>query len=874
MTTEYAPEVNASPKAPHDDQEAHAKELAAHGVQPGIAFPSASDQTNLLIIRLDLAATRINPEVVSAGLRRLCKLFADLDSGKKKMEVLDDRTGKPKQVNVREHFHFSATVGFGEGFFDLLKVPEGSRPAKLKAMPDHDGLGDVIPYSLGQTDLVLQLGSSSAFVNRWVLENTLQPAGPNPTPTDTPADVVTAVRGWATITDTHDGFQRTDGRNLQGFNDGVSNPRAGSAQFDQVVWAAGDPNEAFRWGTYMVFQKILHDLDQWRELEVDEQQEWVGRSKSTGLLLGTLDEDDDEDLGKRMRSDDPKVREAAINEWKPKFRLQSMPQVPFFSPEAINDSLPVEVKKAVTDAGYKSLDDFKKAVEKIRDTVPAWSHVRKVNPRGADGTDFRIIFRRGYPFMENTLDNKIRSGLLFVSFENDLEARFEFIKQAWAGNRSFPVPLLRDFSPAELVARHKFGRLSAGELFEIAADKGKRELVGLADEEDFKQAILDALSRDQLEALRGDAAKRKILGLEQDAAFDEAVGKASKEAPLGQQTGREGLAGPSEHGTVTSGEFLAIMPLGGGYYFVPPIPLAQGKPRIEEIGQQFFTVGPPVGPAGARPLAAPAAAAAAPAPAKGTPYKIVPMKGHPHKRGPLAAAAPAPAAPGALPLVYHNGALISAVEITTVFLGSAWQTTKKATAGRLNDFFKFIVTSKLLDQLAEFSVDALPIKHGKFVGTLTSPGALPHVMKNTRVQSTLRHLIAAQRVPKPNANTLYFVFLPPGIVSELQGELSCQTFCGFHDSFPLGGAAVPYAVIPFATCPGCTRGFSIFDSLTRVASHELCEAITNPSEGGWFTEPPDGSPGEEIGDLCSEGTKKLGDFQVQTEFSNKTLSCV
>ena len=56
--------------------------------------------------------------------------------------------------------------------------------------------------------------------------------------------------------------------------------------------AADDPNPAFRWGTYMVFQKVLHDLDQWRELEVDEQQEWVGRSKATGLLLGTLDEDD------------------------------------------------------------------------------------------------------------------------------------------------------------------------------------------------------------------------------------------------------------------------------------------------------------------------------------------------------------------------------------------------------------------------------------------------------------------------------------------------------------------------------------------------------------------------------------------------------
>ena len=517
-----------------------------------------------------------------------------------------------------------------------------------------------------------------------------------------------------------------------------------------------------------------------------------------------------------------------------------MPAVPFFSPDAINDTLSDEIKKAIKDAGFKTLDAFKEKVKEIEARVPAWSHVRKVNPRGADGTDPRIIFRRGYPFMESTVDNKLRSGLLFVSFENDVEAKFEFIKKQWAGNRSFPVPLLRAFSDAENVARHKFGRQSATELQAIATDTAARALLGLGKQADFDAALADAQKPDS----------------------------------LGQQTGREGLAGPSEHGTVTSGEFLAIVPLGGGYYFVPPIP--NGK--IEEIGQQFFAVGAPVGPAGARPLAAPAGTPPAPPPPaaapKSTSYKIVPLKGHPHKPGPSAVAPPAATAP-VLPLVYHNGPLISATEVLTVFLGAAWNTTQKATAGKLNDFFTFILTSPLLDQLAEYSVlPKFPIGHGKFTGSLTVPGALPHVMKNARVQTTLQGLIATNKLPAPNANTLYFVFLPPGVVSELDGELSCQTFCGFHDSFPRGGADVPYAVIPFSTCTGCTRGFPIFDSLTRVASHELCEAITNPSGGGWFTRPPDGSPGEEIGDLCSEGTKTLGAFQVQTEFSNKTKTCV
>jgi hypothetical protein len=37
-------------------------------------------------------------------------------------------------------------------------------------------------------------------------------------------------------------------------------------------------------------------------------------------------------------------------------------------------------------------------------------------------------------------------------------------------------------------------------------------------------------------------------------------------------------------GVVPTGEFLAIVPFGGGYYFVPPIP----NKSIKDIGQQFF----------------------------------------------------------------------------------------------------------------------------------------------------------------------------------------------------------------------------------------------------------------------------------------------
>ena len=48
--------------------------------------------------------------------------------------------------------------------------------------------------------------------------------------------------------------------------------------------------------------------------------------------------------------------------------------------------------------------------------------------------------------------------------------------------------------------------------------------------------------------------------------------------------GREGLSGPSKLGVNPTGEYNVTVTLGGGYYFVPPIP---GK-DLTRISEQFF----------------------------------------------------------------------------------------------------------------------------------------------------------------------------------------------------------------------------------------------------------------------------------------------
>ena len=116
-------------------------------------------------------------------------------------------------------------------------------------------------------------------------------------------------------------------------------------------------------------------------------------------------------------------------------------------------------------------------------------------------------------------------------------------------------------------------------------------------------------------------------------------------------------------------------------------------------------------------------------------------------------------------------------------------------------------------------------------------------------------------------NTLYFVYLPPGVSVTQGGGQSCKVFCGYHSDI---GGSVFYAVMPYPTCQGCTGSLSAFDALTSTSSHELVEAITDPIPGrGWY----DDNHGE-IGDICAWTTKTVAGYVVQLEWSNKAKKCV
>jgi hypothetical protein len=217
--------------------------------------------------------------------------------------------------------------------------------------------------------------------------------------------------------------------------------------------------------------------------------------------------------------------------------------------------------------------------------------------------------------------------------------------------------------------------------------------------------------------------------------------------------------------------------------------------------------------------------------------------------------------------------------VVPIYWGAAWASGANAPlASQLDGFFDFIVTSSYMDLLNEYSTASTQIRHGRRLTSAHVAGSEPGTVvaggrqvTDAEIRTALQGWIAAHTVPATTANTLYFIFLPPNVVSISFGSKSCVAdggFCGYHDHI----GNVYYAVIPYVNCPGCAFSGQFLDTLTEVSSHELAEAITDPELSAWWD--PVTGPGEEIGDICNRQTTRLGGFLVQTEWSNAQAACV
>ncbi len=239
------------------------------------------------------------------------------------------------------------------------------------------------------------------------------------------------------------------------------------------------------------------------------------------------------------------------------------------------------------------------------------------------------------------------------------------------------------------------------------------------------------------------------------------------------------------------------------------------------------------------------------------PIRIVPLR--------IEAAAPV----GTPQLTYRGGPLLASAQVFVLFWGDAWRQDPLASlAQQLNTFFEYVLTSPLIDQLSEYSVENYAISHGARTGAVILNMAPPPNVPDGDIRALIQQEIASDpAVAQPTPNSLYFVFLPPGSTVSMDGGSSCSNFCGYHDAIE---DKIFYAVMPYPDCSGCTGSLSAIDALTSTSSHELCEAITDPIPGRGFYDDRNG----EIGDICAWQTKKLGVYTVQLEWSNQARRCI
>jgi hypothetical protein len=237
--------------------------------------------------------------------------------------------------------------------------------------------------------------------------------------------------------------------------------------------------------------------------------------------------------------------------------------------------------------------------------------------------------------------------------------------------------------------------------------------------------------------------------------------------------------------------------------------------------------------------------------------------------------APRQAAPIQAQLTYRGGPVLQNVNVVTVFWGRNVPSTS-----RINAFYRDVTNSAYYDWLTEYNTDnpSQQIGRGTFGGTFTDGSAPRGTIKDASIQSRLARNIDQHRVPAPDANTLYAIHFSPGITINLDGSLSCGSFCAYHNSFSHNGVNVYYSVIPNQADPGCNQGCGShpdpFDNTTSTSSHELVEATTDADVGAdndlaWY----DDTNGE-IGDICAAFDGSSAGYVVQLQWSNSQNACI
>ncbi len=271
------PEVGVTPKptALESDIEPF---FGAH--QGGIATAA---QTQTYFAVLDLQTEKV--EEVKAMLRRWTDLAAKLSTGAINLSqspgILKTDSGEALGLGPNR---LTLTFGFGKGLFEKDgKDRYGLKAKKPESMID-------LPYFNG--DQLID-GHTGGDLSIQACANNPQVAFHAVRQLAREAYGVASIR-WA-----QSGFSAQYGekapRNLMGFKDGTINP-ATPLDYDRFVWVGNEGPTWMNGGSYVVARVVRIALEHWDRMDIDYQEQTVGRRKFSGAPLGGKKESDPLDL--------------------------------------------------------------------------------------------------------------------------------------------------------------------------------------------------------------------------------------------------------------------------------------------------------------------------------------------------------------------------------------------------------------------------------------------------------------------------------------------------------------------------------------------------------------------------------------------------
>ena len=209
------------------------------------------------------------------------------------------------------------------------------------------------------------------------------------------------------------------------------------------------------------------------------------------------------------------------------------------------------------------------------------------------------------------------------------------------------------------------------------------------------------------------------------------------------------------------------------------------------------------------------------------------------------------------PMVFHGGPVITAPELISLYWGPFQQSEINTMQGYLAGLAGF-----LRGQGAPLREEPVVNQYGVvggIVGTTYSVATAPPNATDADVHNQVTTLQAQGHLPAFGPERLFLVFTK-GISFQDYGTV----WCAYHGSW---GNGQYYALCPYPAAGGCGQNQPT-QSWQSVTSHEILEAVTDPSVGAGWTE---GS--EEGGDTCAWQELAVSFGTVQRFADNRQQAC-